>query len=40
MDTSDDRDMLMRKLAIYEFGCRNIFYLKFESLSIVYIRED
>ena len=26
--------MLMRKLAIYEFGCRNILYLMFESLSI------
>ena len=25
--------MLMRKLAIYEFGCRNIFFM-FESLSI------
>ena len=29
MDTSDDKDMLMRKLAIYEFGCRNILYLMF-----------
>ena len=26
--------MLVRKLAIYEFGCRNILYLMFESLSI------
>ena len=26
--------MLMRKWAIYEFGCRNILYLLFESLSI------
>ena len=26
--------MLMRKLAIHEFGCRNILYLMFESLSI------
>ena len=26
--------MLMRKWAIYEFGCRNILYLMFESLSI------
>ena len=34
MGTSDDKDMLMRKLAIYEFGCRNILYLMFESLSI------
>ena len=24
MDTSDDQDTLMRKLAIYEFGCTNI----------------
>ena len=34
MDTSDDKDMLMRKLAIYKFGCRNISYLMFEPLSI------
>ena len=34
MDTSDDKDMLMGKLAIYKFGCRNIFYLMFEPLSI------
>ena len=33
MDISCDKDMLMRKLAIYEFGCRNIFFM-FESLSI------
>ena len=33
MDTSDDKDMPMRKLVIYEFGCRNILYLTFESLS-------
>ena len=24
IDISDDKAMLMRKLAIYEFGCRNI----------------
>ena len=29
---SDDKDMLMRKLAIYEFEC--ILYLMFESLTI------
>ena len=34
MDTSDDKGMLMRKLAFYELGCRNILYLIFESLSI------
>ena len=34
MDTSDDEDMLMRKLAIYEFGFRNILQLMLESLSI------
>ena len=34
MDTSDDKGMLMRKLAICELGCRNILYLMFESLSI------
>ena len=36
MDTSDDKNILMRKLAIYEFGCRRILYLMFEleSLSI------
>ena len=38
MDSSDDKDTLMRKLAIYEFGqwfeCRNILYLMFELLSI------
>ena len=26
--------MLIRKLAIHEFGCRHILYLMFESLSI------
>ena len=35
MDTSDDKDMLMRKLATYEFGCKNTLYLMFESLSIL-----
>ena len=34
MDTSDDKDMLMRKLVIYECGCRNILYLMLESSSI------
>ena len=34
MDTSDDKDMLMRQLAIFESGCRNILYLLFESLYI------
>ena len=34
MDTSDVKDMLIRKLAIYEFWCRNILYLMLESLSI------
>ena len=33
MNISCDKGMLMRKLAIYEFGCRNIFFM-FESLSI------
>ena len=26
--------MLVRKLVVYQFECRNIFYLMFESLSI------
>ena len=39
MDTSHDKDMLMRKLAIYKFGCRNILYLMFESLYILSISE-
>ena len=34
MDSSDDKDMPIRKLAIYEFGCRDILYLMFESLTI------
>ena len=38
MDTSDHGDMLMGKLAIYEFGCRNILYLMFESLPFYYIQ--
>ena len=37
MNTSDDKDMLMRKFAIYEFGCRNILFFMFESLSIYYL---
>ena len=41
MDTSDDKDVLMRKLAIYEFeqwfGSRNISYLMFELLSMYYL---
>ena len=37
MATLDDKDMLMRKLAIYEFGCRNNLYLMFESLSIYFL---
>ena len=27
METSDDKDMLMRKLAMHKLGCRNILYL-------------
>ena len=34
MDVLDDKDMLMRKLAIYLFGCRSSLYLMFKSLSI------
>ena len=34
MDTLDDKYMLIRKLAIYEFECRNILYLMFELLSV------
>ena len=34
MDTSDDNDMLMRQLAVCEFGSRNILYLMLESLSV------
>ena len=38
MDTSDDKDILMRKVAIHEFGCRNILHLMLTHyLSIVYI---
>ena len=37
--SSEDKDMLMKKLAIYEFGCRNILYLIFESLSIYYLNQ-
>ena len=33
MDSPDDKDMPMRKLAIYEFVCRNILYLMFESFT-------
>ena len=40
MDTSDHRDMLMGKLAIYEFGCRNILYLMFDSLPFYYIYQN
>ena len=34
MNMSDDKDMLMRKLTTYEFGCRNNLYLMFELLSL------
>ena len=34
MGSSDHKDMLVRKLVVYQFECRNIFYLMFESLSI------
>ena len=34
MDTLDDKDMLTSKLAIYEFGCKNILYLMFESNAL------
>ena len=34
MVTPYDKDMLMKKLAISEFGCGNILYLMPESLSI------
>ena len=37
MYTSDEKDMLMQKLAICEFGCRNILYLMFESFSIYFV---
>ena len=33
METSDDKDMLMRKLAMHKLGCRNILYW-----VIVYLR--
>ena len=35
--TLNDKDILMRKLAIYEFGCRNVSHVTFESLSIYYL---
>ena len=34
MDTVDDKDMLIRKLAFYELGCGNVLCLMFESCSI------
>ena len=39
MDTSDDKVMRMRKLAIYEFGCRNILYLMLLSHCLLSIAE-
>ena len=37
MDTSDKKDMLMKKSASYEFGCGNILYFMFKSLSIHFL---
>ena len=34
MDTTIDKNMLVRKLAIHELGCGSILYLMFELLSI------
>ena len=41
MDMPYGKDKLMRKLAIYEFGCRNILYLMLTRhfLFIVHIRK-
>ena len=36
MDTSDNKGMLMRKVAIFEFGCRETFYI-FNGWVIVYL---
>ena len=33
MDTSDEKDMIMRKLAIYGFGCKKVWIKKIELLS-------
>ena len=40
MGSSDDKDMLVRKLVVYYIGCRNIFYLMFESLSIYFLCQE
>ena len=41
MDLSYRNDILMKKLAIYEFGCRSNLYLMLtHCLSIVCIRKD
>ena len=32
--------MLVRKLVVYYIGCRNIFYLMFESLSIYFLCQE
>ena len=36
MYASDDKDMILRKLTIRDFECRNMLYLMFESLRIYY----
>ena len=33
MDRSNDKDMLKRKLAIYEFGCRNNFIFNVQVIA-------
>ena len=40
MNTSHDKDILMRKSASYEFGCTNILYLMFELLSIYWLYQN
>ena len=39
MDTPNDKGMLLRKLAVYEFACRYTLYLMFESLSICCLQQ-
>ena len=39
MDMLDDKDMLIIKLAIYEFGCRNISYSMFVIVYLFSISE-
>ena len=37
MDTSDDKDILMRIPGTHEFGCRNMVHLMLWSLCLYYL---